>query len=146
MKNFFSLVLMLFFCGVFLCTPALHAEDQKRDWSSSYNSFRRHFRSLSQTEVAYCEKLLQEILDDLDTKNQCNASGTCVLIDQEPFGATVPFPKSLSAFMKSRMKKYYQYCDDGFSHSFKNNDLINNPVCLNGTCTVKTRLRRGSSK
>ena len=146
MKNSLSFVCMLIFCGIFLNTPALYTGDQKSDWSSSYEVFHRHFKSLSQSEVAYCEKLLKEILDDLDTKNQCNASDTCDLIDQEPFGATVPFPKSLSAFMKSRMKEYYQRCDDGFSHSVKNNDLINSPVCFNGKCAVTTSFNRGSSK
>jgi len=139
-----SIVFILGFCGILCITSGLVAEDQKKDWSSSYNMFRSHFKSLSQSEVVYCEMLLGEILNDLDTKNRCNGDADCGLIDQDPFGATVPFPKSHLASMKIRMKEYCERCDDEFSHSVKHNDLINMPVCIDRKCMVITSFKKES--
>ena len=85
-----TILAILAFCGMFCVTSGLMAEDQKNDWAGNFELFRSHFKSLSESDVVYCERLLRGILHDLDTKNQCNGDADCGLIDQDPFGATVP--------------------------------------------------------
>ena len=68
------------------------------------------------------------------------------MIDQDPFGATVPFPKNQIASMKARMKEYCERCDDGFAHSVRNDDLVNEPVCVDGKCMVSTRFKKDPRK
>jgi hypothetical protein len=132
---------------VFLTSySSLHATDDNTTWFQSYKLNREHFKSLSPSEITYCEKLLKEILDDLDSKNQCNDDNDCILIDQEPFGDVVPYPKKLGEGMKKKMKEYCDRCDDGFSHSIKNEGLVDIPVCHNGKCKVKTSLKKKNSK
>ena len=144
MRKRFSIVIISIFCGMLCFTSVLIAEDQKKDWSSSYELFRSHFKSLSQSEVVFCERLLREVLNDLDIRNQCNGDADCGLIDQEPFGATVPFPESYFVSMKAKMKEYFDCCDDGFSHPVKHDDLIYEPVCIEGKCMVSTSFKKES--
>ena len=146
MKNSLAIVCIFILSGLLYITPVLDAEDQNRNWSSNYDSFRKHFKSLSPSEEVYCERLLREILTDLDTKNQCNGDDSCGLIDQEPFGATVPFPKGLSVALKAKMKEYCERCDDGFFHIVKYDDLINKAVCIDGKCMVSTGFKKERSK
>ena len=146
MKNSLASVCIFVLGGLLYITPALNAEDQNRNWSSNYDSFRQHFKSLSPLEEDYCERLLREILTDLDTKNQCNGDDNCGLINQEPFGTTVPIPKRLSIALKPKMKEYSERCDDGFFHIVKYDDLINKATCIDGKCMVSTGFRKESSK
>ena len=144
MRDRLSIVFIFIFCGMLCITSVLIAEDQKKDWSSSYDLFRSHFKSLSQSEVVYCERLLREVRNDLDIRNQCNGDADCGLIDQEPFGATVSFPKSYFVSMKAKMKEYCDRCDDGFSHPVKHDDLINKSVCIEEKCMVNTSFKKES--
>jgi hypothetical protein len=103
-------------------------------------------KPLSKSKVVYCEKILREILNDLDTRNKCNDDDNCVLIDQEPFGKTVPFTKKHFVSMKSKMKEYCDRCDDGFSQFVESDDLINTAVCIDGKCMVSTGFKKENSK
>jgi hypothetical protein len=120
----------------------LMADDQNKGWAEDYELFRSHFRSLPESELVYCERLLKAILHDLDTKNQCNGNDDCGLIDQDPFGATVAFPKNQIASIKAKMKEYCERCDDGFAHPVRNDDLVNEPVCVNCKCMVSTGCKK----
>jgi hypothetical protein len=144
-SNLFKIIFVILLFLEMLCiAPVSLAEDQNHNWSSRYNLFRGHFKSLPQSEVVYCERLLRSILNELDTKNQCNRGADCALIDQDPFGATVPFPKNQLASMRSRMHEYCERCDDGFSNSVIDDDLINEPVCVDCKCMVSTSFKKES--
>ena len=137
---------LLVFSGMFCVTSWLMADDQSKGWSKNFELFRSHFKTLLGSDVIYCERLLKGILHDLDTKNQCNGAYDCGLIDQDPFGATVPFSKNQTTSMKARMKEYCERCDDGFSHFVRNDDLVSEPVCVNGKSMVSTRFKNKPMK
>ena len=119
-----------------LITPGLMAESKESGWVGVYDLFRSHFKPLSESEIVYCENLLQGILHDLDGKNMCNGKADCGLINQEPFGSTVPFPKQYIASMEDRMKEYCELCDDGFTNFVKKDYIVNEPICMEGKCMV----------
>jgi hypothetical protein len=48
--------------------------------------------------------------------------------------------------MRIKMKQYSERCDDGISHSIRNKNLGNKPVCSNGKWLVKTRFRQKESQ
>jgi hypothetical protein len=132
-----TLALLILFIIICVAT-VLRAEDQKEGWSATYDLFRSHFKPLSELEMAFCEGLLKGILYDLDTKNLCNISADCALINQDPFGSTVSIPNKFRTSLKIRMQEYYDRCDDGFSHSVINSNLTHEPVCMEGKCMVRT--------
>jgi hypothetical protein len=142
MKFRFGIIWICTAIGFLTFSTPLNAGDDNKTWSNSYQLYRNHFKSLSPSELTYCERLLKEILNDLDTKNQCSGDDDCGLIDQDPFGATVPFPSRLSEAMKTRMKEYSERCDDGFSYAIRNKDVVDVPVCWKGKCMVKTGFRQ----
>ncbi|MBW1782453.1 MAG: hypothetical protein JRL30_17135 [Deltaproteobacteria bacterium] len=142
MKKRLIILALLVFSGMFSVTSWLMGDDQSKGWAGNFVLFRSHFKSLPKSDVVYCERLLKGILYELDTNNRCNGDDDCELIDQDPFGATVPFPKNHIVSMKARMKEYCERCDDGFSHSVRNDDLVNKPVCVNGKCMVSTRFKK----
>jgi len=118
------------------------AENQEGGWTGVFDLFRSHFKPLSESEIAYCENLLQGILYDLDEKNLCNGTDDCGLINQEPFGSTVPFPKQHITSMEIRMKEYCSRCDDGFAHFVKRDYLVHEPICVEGKCMVRTSKKK----
>jgi hypothetical protein len=71
-----------------------------------------------------CEKLLKEILRDLDTKNNCSVDEDCTLMSQEPFGDTVPILKKHARGTESKMKKYNDTCVDHSIHFVPNKELV----------------------
>ncbi len=144
MKQSFGVICLLMIIFSFTVSPSLSADEHDENWSKSYESYRQHFKSLSPSDAAHCEKLLKELLSDLDTKNQCNGDDDCVLIDQNPFGATVPFPKRLSEIMKGKMKVYCERCDDGSFHSIKSDNDA--PVCWKGKCIVKSGVKKNQQE
>jgi hypothetical protein len=89
MKSRFETILISLVIGLFATSTPLYAGDKNGTWTHSYKFYRNHFKFLSTSEVNYCERLLKEILNNLDMENQCNEDNDCVLIDQDPFGATV---------------------------------------------------------
>lgn len=117
-------------------------KDDADGWSQSYEDFRKHIRLLTPQAKASCENLLKEILGGLDTKNKCSADVYCTLIDQDPFGATVPIQTDEADNLKSKMKTFRDACDDGFSHSVRRADIENIAVCSKNKCMVQTRFKK----
>lgn len=117
-------------------------KDDADGWSRSYEDFRKHIRPLIPQAKASCEKLLKEILVALDTKNKCSAHAYCTLIDQDPFGATVPIRTDEAHNLKIKMETFRDTCDDGFSHSVRHGDLENSAVCSKNKCMVQTRFKK----
>lgn len=117
-------------------------KDDDGSWSQSYEDYRKHIKSLTPQARASCEKLLKEILSDLDTKNKCSTDAHCSLIGQDPFGATIPIRTEEAHNLKIKMKKFRETCDDGSSHSIGHNDIENIPVCWKNKCMVKTRFKK----
>jgi hypothetical protein len=117
-------------------------KDDAHGWSQSYEEFRKHIRPLTPQAKASCEKLLKEILSALDTKNKCSADAYCTLIDQDPFGATLPIRTDEAHNLKIKMKTFRDTCDDGSSHSVRHGDLENMAVCSKNKCMVQTRFKK----
>ena len=117
---------------------AVEVMENNTTWSQSYENIRTHMKPLSPTERGKCEKLLREILDDLDTNNTCNSDADCSLIDQDPFGGTVPILTRDVDDVKSKMKTYGDKCDEGSFHAARDKELENVPVCWKHRCMVKT--------
>ncbi|MBN1904720.1 MAG: hypothetical protein JW927_06450 [Deltaproteobacteria bacterium] len=137
----FTILLTFVVCSILFTSNGLVAEDQK-SWSSNFELMSSHIKPTTKTEKDYCENLLKNILHELDTLNQCNNDNDCSLIDQKPFGETVPFPTSQVTSMKMRMEEYCERCDDKAFHQIKNQDLINKPVCVDKKCKVSTSLKK----
>lgn len=141
MIRYFTIFSLLVVCCILFSSNGLIAEEQK-GWSANFELMSSHIKSTTKTEKNYCENLLKSILHDLDTLNQCNSDKECSLIDQEPFGDTVPFPTSQVTSMKARMKEYCERCNDEFFNQIINQDLINKPVCVDKKCKVSTSLKK----
>ena len=133
------LLSLLIFC-VFIASA--QAQNNNVSWSQSYQDYRNHIKPLAIGKKQQCEKLLSEILSDLDTKNNCSIDADCSLIDQDPFGATIPVRIKEDNAIKAKMKKYRETCDDGSFHGVKNMETMNLPVCLKTKCMVKTSLKK----
>ena len=116
-------------------------KDDADGWSQSYENFRKHIKPLTPQVKASCEQLLKEILGALDTKNKCSADAYCTLIDQDPFGATVPIRTDEAGNLKTKMKTFRDACDDGFSQSGRHRDMENMAVCVRNKCMVQTRFK-----
>lgn len=137
----FTIFSLLVVCCFLLTASCLIAEDDK-SWTTNFELMRLHIKPATKMEKNYCENLLKSILNDLDTLNQCNNDKECSLVDQKPFGSTVPVPISQVTSMKSRMEEYCERCDDGAFHQNINQDIINKPVCVDKKCKVGTSLKK----
>ncbi len=115
-------------------------------WSRLFPFYLSHIKPMSSSDSNACKKLLKEILDDLDSKNYCKRDVDCTLIDQEPFGAYIPFPLNLADVTAIKMKNYRQRCHDEKTHPIRHDDLINTPVCWKGRCMLKTGFREDSNR
>jgi hypothetical protein len=137
-----ALLLSILVLGNIVALAQTALKDDAHSWSRSYEDFRKHIRPLTPQAKASCEKLLKEILRALDTKNKCSADAYCTLIDQDPFGATVPIRTDEAQNLKTKMKAFRHACDDGFSHSVRHGDIENIAVCSKNKCMVQTRFKK----
>jgi hypothetical protein len=128
-------------CPLNICM-AQNSIDNNNEWLKSYEHHRTLFKNQSQAEIETCEIILKEILTDLDINNQCSVDSDCALIEQEPFGNTVPYPSRLSESMKAKMKKYFNQCVSSKFHSVMNEALMHEPVCRQNKCKVRTSLEK----
>lgn len=122
----------------------IHGDNQT--WSQSFQFYLSHLKPMSSTDRDSCKKLLKEILNDLDSKNNCKSDDDCRLIDEEPFGAHIPFPHNSTDAIAIKMKDYRERCHDGKTHSIRHDDLINTPVCWEERCMVKTSFREDGGR
>ena len=136
------LLLSMLVLGRLAALAQIAVKDNDAGWSQSYENFRKHIRPLTPQAKASCEKLLKEILGALDTKNQCSADAYCTLVDQDPFGATVPIRTEEAHNLKVKMKSFRDACDDGYALSVRNNDIENIAVCSKNKCMVQTRFKK----
>jgi len=123
-------------------TGTLAQEIEKTTWSQSYKSYRSDIKPMPKKEKIKCEQRLKEILKDLDTKNKCDIDEECTLLDQAPFGNTVPILKKDAEETKSKMKTYDEACVDPSMHFVPNEELVHIPVCWKNKCMVKTSLKK----
>jgi hypothetical protein len=72
---------------------------------------------------------LKNILADLDARNKCSTDSHCSLIDQGPFGATIPIRAEDAHDLQIETKKFREGCDDGTMRSNRHDDIENTPVC-----------------
>jgi len=121
----------------------LSAQDiENITWSQSYESYRTDIKPMPEKEKMECEQRLKEILNDLDTKNKCNTDEECTLLEQDPFGNTVPILKKDSDKTKSKMTNYNEKCVDPSKHFVPNKELVHSPVCWKNKCMVKTNIKK----
>jgi len=143
MKSIISMDAFAFFIitAAITCTSAQGIEN--KTWSQSYESYRINIKPMQKKkDKMKCEQSLKDILKDLDTKNKCNIDEECTLLDQEPFGDTVPIRKKDAEATKTKIKKYNEACVDPSMHFVSNKELVHIPVCWKNKCMVKTSLKK----
>jgi hypothetical protein len=142
MKSIILMQAVVLFIILMAVTPLLAQEPENTTWSQSYESYRTDIKPMPEKEKIKCEQRLHEILNDLDTRNNCDTDEECTLLDQKPFGNTVPMLKKDAEQTKSKMKKYNETCVDPSKHFVPNKDLVHLPVCWKNRCMVKTSLKK----
>lgn len=142
MARLILLLLSILVFGKVTAFPQTAVKHYGDSWSASFEDYRKHIKSLTPAAKASCEKLLREILTDLDTKNQCSLDSHCSLIDQDPFGATIPIRTAEAHNVQKKMKTFRNACDDGSAHSVRDDEIENLPVCWKNKCMVKTRFKK----
>jgi hypothetical protein len=79
-----SLLLGLF-VGTFACGQTLGNK-----WMDSFDDFKDSIRTSDPAHRSACERQLRGILTTIDDNRACSTDAQCTLINQDPFGSTVP--------------------------------------------------------
>ena len=139
MKSIISISALAALIGFTVITSTSAQEIKNSTWSQSYESYRQDIKQMPKKDRTKCEQLLNEVLNDLDTKNKCNTDEDCTLLDQDPFGNTAPILKREAKETKSKMRKYNENCVDPSKRFVPNRELVHLPVCWKNKCMVKTK-------
>ena len=142
MKSTISTTLIVALILLDAITRTSAQEIANTTWSQSYEQYRTDIKPMPEKEKIECEQRLREILNDLDTKNRCNTDEDCTLLDQSPFGNTVPILKKEAVETQSKIKKFNDARVDQSRHFVPNKELSHLPVCWKNKCMVKTKIRK----
>ncbi len=110
-------------------------------WADSFPLHQNHIKQMSLSEKNECEKLLREILRELDSENHCKEDVDCIIIGQNPFSDIIPYPVDSAGSITKKMENYYARCDDKIVQFVASDDLVHTPVCCEGKCMVKSSIR-----
>jgi hypothetical protein len=130
-------------CLAMLITAIVYAQatsDPYPRWTDSFDSLKANIRVLDEPAKKECECRLRQILKSLDDGPSCSADTECTLLNQDPFGATVPAHVSQAKKLLADMKQFAEFCDNHTTHSFQNNGTVSIPSCAKKRCVVLTSL------
>ncbi len=116
--------------------------EEGHKWVDSFNAYKANIRALDPTAKKACESQLHRILKTIDDNAMCAVVSECTLLDQDPFGSTVPVRAESAKALLSDMKQFTHSCDDHSSHSVRNNGTVSVPACVKNRCMVRTSLKR----
>jgi hypothetical protein len=114
-------------------------------WLDTFEAHRESIRPLDPTARKACESQLHQILKDLDDHAACAVDSECTLVDQQPFGRTVPIRADSATAVLSAMKGFARSCDSHLSHSVQNNEMVSSPACVKNRCLVRVSWKAGSA-
>ena len=114
--------------------------DTQRKWTDSFADLKANIRTLDQSSKKDCEDHLRQILKSLDSGASCSVDTECTILNQDPFGATVPIRVNESKALLTQMKQFADSCDNHSFHSIANNGTVSVPACIKRRCMVVTSL------
>lgn len=130
-------------CLAVLFTAIVYAQasnDAQHKWGDSLDAFKANIRVLDQPAKKVCEERLRQILESLDASPACSVDSECALLNQDPFGATVPIHVSRAKALLANMKQFALSCDNHLSHSNQMTGTVSVPACVKSRCAVLTSL------
>jgi len=114
--------------------------DGQGKWTDSFDAFKANIRVLNEPAKKGCEDHLRKILESLDTVESCSVDTECTLLNQDPFGSTVPVRVNRAKALLADMKQFAQSCDNHALRSIQNNGTVSVPACVKNRCVVLTSL------
>jgi hypothetical protein len=132
-------------CLALLVSAIVYAQaitNAQRKWTDSFDAFRANIRVLDQPTQKVCEDQLRKILESLDVVESCSVDTECTLLNQDPFGSTVPVHVNRARALLADMKQFAHSCDNHALHSIENNGTVSVPACVKNRCVVSTSLTR----
>jgi len=118
------------------------AAETPRKWVDSFNAYKSQMRPLGAAATRACEGQLQRILKAVDDNGACTVDSDCTLVNQEPFGRTIPIRMDSARALQANMKQFRDACDNQLSQAFYNSELVHVPACVQGRCMVKTSVKK----
>jgi thiamine biosynthesis lipoprotein ApbE len=119
---------------------AQSATDAQGKWTNSFDDFKANIRVLDKPAKQVCEDNLRKILKSLDAVESCSVDSECTLLNQDPFGSTVPVHVDRAKAVLARMKQFAGSCDNHALRSVQNNGTVSVPACVKNRCVVLTSL------
>jgi hypothetical protein len=116
--------------------------EARRKWVDSFSAHKANIRALDPTATKACESQLHRILKAIDDNAVCSVDSECTLLDQDPFGNTVPVRVERAKALLADMKRFAYSCDNHSSRSVRDNGTVNVPGCVKNRCMVLTSLKR----
>ena len=68
----------------------------------------------------------------------CSIDADCTLLNQNPFGATVPVRTEKGKPLLSKMKQFKAKYDNNSSHAVQGIAAMSAPACVRNRCLVRT--------
>jgi hypothetical protein len=128
---------LLSFLFISACLWAQSAPADAHRWLDSFAAFKESIRPLEPAAAARCEEELHAILKQIDDNGTCSADTDCTLVNQDPFGATVPVRAEARTGLLSAMRSFKASCDNDRMHSNMELAAESAPTCHQGRCWVK---------
>jgi len=133
-------VLFLGLCAGALAYGQVTGVGGVHKWIDSFDAYKATIRVLDPTPRAACETQLRRILTTIDNNAVCTADAECTLINQDPFGSTVPIRVQRRSSLLVEMRQFKESCDNNSFHSVQNSETVSAPVCVKNRCAVKSSL------
>jgi hypothetical protein len=106
-------------------------------WIDSFDEYKKSIRSLEPAAHEQCVTELRNILEGIDNNASCSNDSECTLLNQDPFGNTVPVRVDAGSALLSRMQHFKASCDNGRLQSNPELPAESTPVCSQTRCLVK---------
>jgi hypothetical protein len=114
---------------------------REHSWVDSFDSYKSNIRPLDPAAQRACESQLHRILSTIDAGGACTGDADCTLLNQEPFGPTVPVRVERAEGLVSDMTQFRSSCDSGSLRFERNDELVSVPACVKNRCMVMTSSR-----
>ena len=111
--------------------------DEPHKWVNSYEAHKANIRSLAPAPKKACESQLRQILKSIDDNATCSVDSDCTLLNQDPFGSTVPVRIKKGDALLSQMKQYKNSCDNNSFHASQSIATISVATCVKNRCMVR---------
>ena len=107
-------------------------------WLDSFELRKAGIHPLDASQIQKCESTLRNILKSIDENSYCAEAADCVLLNQDPFGATVPVRNEFAKTLLPQMKVFSEKCDSNSFVSSQDIAKMSVPGCFENRCVVLT--------